>query len=137
MNVVVKIFVLPIVIVLWVIGWVCHVVGKRKEVLTIAEKDDVKASLKEIKEGRSKKFKSVDDFLKELTEVKIMKKNKINPQRLLSELDMALSEDYGCGLDLEKYPSIGQLIEVYKELKEAKNCEGFMVLISDFLRIED
>jgi len=39
---------------------------EEKESLTIAEKDDVKASLKEIKEGRSKKFKNVNDFLKEL-----------------------------------------------------------------------
>jgi len=42
--------------------------NEEKESLTIAEKDDVKASLKEIKEGRSKKFKNVNDFLKELKE---------------------------------------------------------------------
>jgi len=47
-----------------------------------------------------------------------MKENKINPQKLLAELDMALSEDYGCNLDLEEYPAISELIEVLK--KEAK-----------------
>lgn len=36
--------------------------------LTIAEMDDVEASLTEIKEGRAKKFRSVDKFLKELKE---------------------------------------------------------------------
>jgi len=41
---------------------------EEKESLTIAEKDDVKAGLKEIKEGRSKKFKNVNDLLKELKE---------------------------------------------------------------------
>jgi len=52
-------------------------------------------------------------------EVSNMKHNKINPQILLSELDMALSEDYGCGLNLNEYPSINQLIEILK--KEAAN----------------
>jgi len=41
---------------------------KGDEELTIAEKDDVEASLKEIKQGRSKKFRSVDKLLKELKE---------------------------------------------------------------------
>jgi hypothetical protein len=38
------------------------------ENLTIAEEEDVKVSLKEIKKARLKKFKNVDSFLEELKE---------------------------------------------------------------------
>jgi hypothetical protein len=67
-------YILPLIVVIYIMRWIGKhglenpFKRKKKEALTIAEKDDVKASLKEIKEGRSKKFKNVNDFLKELKE---------------------------------------------------------------------